>query len=316
MPRLHFRADGTFTIIQFTDTHFTDGGEADQRSLALMRALLAWEDADLAVFTGDVIDGRFAADAAAAWRLATAAVVGRHLPWAAVFGNHDAEKNLAVDGQMAIQRRIAGCLSQAGPKYLPGCGNYLLPIHQAANDSLAAVLCFLDSHAYAGLSDVGGYAWIDPAQIRWLTGRLAALRKNNPAVPALLFQHIPLPEYAEAWNKGGCYGEKNEEICCPRLNTGLFAALRLAGNIQAVFVGHDHVNDFAGDWHGIKLCYGRATGYNTYGRDGFAHGARLIRLRQGENQGGTGFVTWLRLDDGSQSQPIESGLGPALGHQR
>ena len=304
MPRLRFRADGTFTIIQFTDTHFVDGGEADQRTLALMREVLAGEDVDLAVFTGDVIDGRFVKDAAAAWRLATGPVVERRLPWAAVFGNHDSEKNLSVHEQMPIQRRIAGCRSQAGSKYLPGCGNYLLPICESANNSPAAALCFLDSHAYTGLKDVGGYAWIEPAQFRWLTGRLAALRKNNPALPALLFQHIPLPEYIEAWNNGACHGEKNEEICCPRLNSGLFAALRQAGNVKAIFVGHDHVNDFSGDWHGIKLCYGRASGYNTYGRDGFAHGVRFIRLRQGEHQG-EAVATWLRLDDGSQGQLVE-----------
>jgi len=303
MPKLRFRADGTFTVIQFTDTHCIDGGEADQRTLALMRAVLASEDADLAVFTGDVIDGRFAKNTEAAWRLATAPLVERRLPWATVFGNHDGENNLAIDEQMAIQRRIAGCLSQAGPKHLPGCGNYLLPIYETIGQRPAAMLSFLDSHAYADVAAVGGYDWPRPEQIRWLAGRLTALHKANPAAPALLFQHIPLPEYAEVWNKGGCRGEKNEEICYPRLNTGLFAALRLAGNVQAVFVGHDHINDFASNWHGIELCYGRATGYNTYGRDGFAHGARLIRLRQDP----PGFATWLRLDDGSQSQYAECG---------
>ncbi len=38
---------------------------------------------------------------------------------------------------------------------------------------------------------------------------------------------------------------------------------------MGTFVGHDHVNDFVGDLYGIRLCYGRATGFNTYGRQGF-----------------------------------------------
>ena len=46
------------------------------------------------------------------------------------------------------------------------------------------------------------------------------------------------------------------------------------------FVGHDHVNDYQGDLHGIRLCYGRGSGFNTYGRAGFLHGARVIRLRE------------------------------------
>ena len=52
--------------------------------------------------------------------------------------------------------------------------------------------------------------------------------------------------------------------------------------------------NFEGTLHGIRLCYGRATGYNTYGREGFPRGARLIELREGERA----FSTWLRLEGG------------------
>ena len=54
------------------------------------------------------------------------------------------------------------------------------------------------------------------------------------------------------------------------------------------------IDDFEGTLHGIRLCYGRATGYNTYGREGFPRGARLIELREGERA----FSTWLRLEGG------------------
>lgn len=66
-------------------------------------------------------------------------------------------------------------------------------------------------------------------------------------------------------------------------------------DVRGTFVGHDHINDYWGELHGIRLCYGRATGYNTYGKEGFPRGARIIQLTEGEAD----FQTWLRLDDGS-----------------
>ena len=51
---------------------------------------------------------------------------------------------------------------------------------------------------------------------------------------------------------------------------------------------------------------GRASGYNTYGREGFPRGARVITLQEGERQ----FETWLHLDDGTrvQEQPEHTPL--------
>ena len=114
-------------------------------------------------------------------------------------------------------------------------------------------------------------------------------------MPALAFFHIPIPEYDEVWDFHNCYGVKYENVCCPRINTGFFAAMHEMGDVMGTFVGHDHVNDFWGELHGIRLCYGRGTGYNTYGRDGFLRGARVIQLSEGKR----GFETWLRLANGS-----------------
>src|SRR5690606_23438740 len=101
-----------------------------------------------------------------------------------------------------------------------------------------------------------------------------------------------LPEYNEVWDFHVCYGEKHEPICSPIINTGFFAALHEAGDVLGTFVGHDHINDFIGELHGIRLCYGRGSGFNTYGKEGFARGARIIRLHEGVRS----FETWLRLE--------------------
>ncbi len=317
LPPLRFRPDGTFTIAQFTDLHWQNGNEEDRRTRALMERVLEAEQPDLVVLTGDVIAGNGCQDPARSWMAAVAPMEQSQVPWAAVFGNHDDEGTLSRADLMALQRASCRwCLSEAGPEDVPGVGNFVRLVSSSKDANTAAALAtpaaallyFLDSGSYAP-SGIGGYGWITFEQIGWFR-RVAAQdlarsrqTQNAPpaaaaaaaaaALPALAFFHIPLPEYNEVWEHHVCGGVKQEPICCPRLNTGLFAAFHEAGTVRGVFVGHDHVNDFEGDLHGIRLCYGRASGYNTYGKEGFARGARLIRLQEGEQT----FTTWLHLDN-------------------
>jgi len=164
--------------------------------------------------------------------------------------------------------------------------------------SLAAVLHFVDSHSYAP-KETGGYAWITPEQSAWHRRTCAETEILAPAsrsrLPELCFFHIPFPEYEKVWAKGGCVGHKLEDVCCPKVNSGFFAALRDAGHVNGVFVGHDHLNDYCGDLEGIRLCYGRGGSFNGYGKDGYLKGARLIRLTEGVRD----FQTWIRLEDGT-----------------
>ncbi len=307
-PALRFRADGTFTIVQFTDTHVTEGDTPDVQTAALMAAVLDAEQPDLVVLTGDVIDGGRCTDPAASWRRGLKPVTDRELPWAAVFGNHDDEGSLDRAALMALQQELPGCLSHSGHATISGVGNYALTV-PAADNQPAAHLYFLDSNTYAE-TDIGGYGWIRRDQIAWyvMKARTLADAADGARLPTLAFFHIPLPEYDEVWDLHPCHGMKYEPVCCPRINTGLFAAFHEVGDVLGTFVGHDHINDYMGDLHGIRLCYGRATGYNTYGREGFARGARVIRLQAGVRD----FTTWLRLADGEvvTTQPAHAPAMP------
>lgn len=291
---LRFREDGTFTIVQFTDLHI--GGdrdnEADLRTLALVRAVLAAENPDLIVYTGDLISSYGVSDPSASFRRAIAPAVESGLPWTHVFGNHDAEENVTREELMAIAQAHNTCYSQAGPSDLSGVGNYMLTIQSMESENSAAVLYFLDSGAMAPES-VGGYAWIAADQVHWYKQQSHALRERSEAkLPGLAFFHIPLPEYNDVWKLGKVSGIKHEEVCCPKLNSGLFAAMVEMGDVMGTFVGHDHDNDYCGTLHDIRLCFGRVTGYNTYGS--LPRGARVIRLQEGRHS----FDTWQRLEDG------------------
>ena len=297
MPAKHLRCrrDGSFTIVQFTDTHFANGGEDDRKTAALMRSVLDLEQPDLVIITGDVICGQGTNDPSVSWPLAAAPMIERGLPWCTVFGNHDDECGMTRPEILQLLQTLPGCLTRPGPARVSGLGNYLLPIKDHRSRQTAALLCCLDANSYAE-TGIGGYGWVRADQIRWFGQTMRSSRRSaDPAgFGTLVFLHIPFPEYNEVWLGGSCLGEKNEEVCCPRINTGLFAAMHLAGNVRGVFVGHDHLNDYEGRLHGIRLCYGRGTGYSGYGRDHFQRGARVIRLDEGE----TDFTTWIRLADG------------------
>ena len=292
---LQFRSDQRFKIVQFTDIHWHNSEEPDRQSAALIARVAKTESPDLIVLTGDILAGGGCEDAAESLRQVVQTVEACGVPWAAVFGNHDDEGTADRHELMAIMSESPLSLTQPGPAEIPGVGNYVLSIQSFKENVPAAVLYFIDSGSYAQ-TDIGGYDWIKREQIAWYLQESARITAGagNP-LPALAFFHIPIPEYDEVWDFHTCYGVKYENVCAPQVNTGFFAAMHEAGDVMGTFVGHEHVNDFWGDLHGIRLCYGRASGYNTYGREGFPRGARVIALQEGERQ----FETWLHLDDGT-----------------
>ncbi|KAI8572979.1 hypothetical protein RHMOL_Rhmol01G0243200 [Rhododendron molle] len=108
--------------------------------------------------------------------------------------------------------------------------------------------------------------------------------------PGLAYFHIPLPEFA-SFDSSNFTGVKQEGISSASVNSGFFTTLVEAGDVKAVFIGHDHVNDFCGELTGIHLCYAGGFGYHAYGKAGWDRRARVVvaSLEKTEN-GGWGAV--------------------------
>ncbi|BBH22226.1 phosphohydrolase [Paenibacillus baekrokdamisoli] len=294
---LHFRQDGTFTIAQFTDLHWQNGESEDLRTAALIQQVIDAESPDLVVFTGDVIYSDGCTDPRQSFRDVVAIIERNGIPWAAVFGNHDTESLVTREELMQVQMEHEHCLSEAGPSDIAGEGNFVIQVQDAEGENPVATLYFLDSGSYSEIPEIEGYQWIQRNQIDWYVEQSKSITAANQGepVPALAFFHIPLPEYKEVWKKETCYGSHHEKVCCPPINSGFFSAMLDMDDVVGTFCGHDHINDYWGTLHGIRLCYGRASGYHTYGKDGFRRGSRLIRLHKGERD----FSTWIRLDNGT-----------------
>jgi hypothetical protein len=93
-------------------------------------------------------------------------------------------------------------------------------------------------------------------------------------------------------------GEKNENVGAGAFNSGLFGAVMDRGDVAGIFVGHDHVNDFTGDYFGVRLGYSANVGFGTYGLEGDdkdrMRGARVFRIREDVPRAFETFMVYAR----------------------
>lgn len=291
-PTLQFNKDGKFKIVQFTDVHYIHNNPKSAISIERINEVLDTEKPDLVLFTGDVIYGKPAEEG---MRTILNLASKRKIPFGMTFGNHDNEQGLTRTELFDIIKTIPYNLtdSVAG---VSGASNYILPVKSSDGKKDATVLYCMDSHSYSQIGGIGGYDYIKFDQIQWYRENSAQYTKQNGGtpVPSLAFFHIALPEYNQAASDETAIlvGTRKERACAPQLNSGLFTSMKEMGDIQGVFVGHDHDDDYAVYWKGILLAYGRYTGGDTV-YNNLTNGARVIEMTEGEN----GFKTWIRLKD-------------------
>jgi len=225
------------------------------------------------------------------------------IPWAIAFGNHD---DLASghggtrEDLIKFDMSFPLSVSKQGPSSIHGVSNYAIEVWPGDLVESAVPAAFLyildsgDSASSCGVSE--GSGCIHPDQVQWYRQLSADYRnKFGVNVPGFAFFHIPLQEYLDLWNGDRCFGYNNDSISCQALNCGIFSAFLEEGNVRAVFVGHNHGNDFCGNYAGIQLCYGRHTGYGGYGD--WKRGARIIEMSLIDQQQWT-YDTWIRYEDG------------------
>ncbi len=285
---LKFNDEGKFKILQFTDIHFKYNSFRSDSALLLMKAAVEEEKPDLVVLTGDVVCSK---NTKKAWLDLVQTFIDAKVPWAVTLGNHDIEGELSGKEIMETICNLPYCVTEDGPENISGNGNYVLKVKSHSSAKTAAVLYCIDSHS--GLKKelgLGTYDWIKWDQVNWYREQSEKLtsENNGKPYPALAFFHIPLPEYNEVWGAKTTVGVKNEKVCSPDINSGMYNAFLESKDVMATFVGHDHVNNYIGDLRGICMVYGQATGRETYG--GIPKGYRVIELYEGQRR----FDTWVR----------------------
>lgn len=281
---LRFDRNKTFKIVQFTDLHYDCADSLKgQKALDIMNEVLDSEHPDLVVFTGDLIVSK---QAFKSLDIVLQPCISRHIPYVVVFGNHDDEHGFSRFQLYDYIEKKQGSIMPTRKK--SRLLDYVLIIKSSDNIAKnASLLYFFDSNSYSKNKSIPGYAWIGFEQIGWYRNMSKIFIKKNDGnpLPALAFFHIPLPEYRDASinSKSKVLGIKNQEVCAPNVNSGLFASIKECGDIMGVFVGHDHNNDFAVQYREVVLAYGRYTG-GEIPYVNVSNGARVIILKENMRQ--------------------------------
>lgn len=332
-PPLRLTADSRFRIAQVADLHFGEGEDVpwgpqqDANSTAHIRAVVAAEEPSLVVLSGDQLTGlNILSNATAYWDEILAAI-GPDTPHTAILGNHDAEPHSGVANQSSpgaltnrtqlMEHDIAAPLShsQLGPPSLrPAVSVYITDVYghdQAVTTGAVPKLQLV--HLDSGGGGMTEEVYLP--QIAWFNQTMAARRRRfgGQVVPALVFIHIPLWEFADALKAGRCFGDHDDGITPTVINNGLFGALEAAPEVHAVFSGHDHCNDFCcsfGSTRAVSLCFGRHTGAGGYACDGYALGTRIIDVSIAPTGAAT-LDTHVRLVNGTSihAGPLDVELG-------
>lgn len=270
--QLTIATDQPFRICQLTDLHLGDFplNEASQKTLAAIDRLLTENTFDLIMVTGDLIWGKLVSHPDQVLG-ALYDVFNRHtVPVATTYGNHDTEGAFTRNDLRTLERRLTHPADKHFSLIVADRESYTLEVYR--DQRLAHVLYVWDSGAYGHWPDDDQYAAVEPEQIAWFC--LLPYARNHEHHD-LGFLHIPLPEYHAA-SHHLLSGSKNEPICSPVTNSGLFYTLLRSQNVQGLFAGHDHDNNFVARYRGLILGYGNVSGYNTYGD--LPRGARVIEL--------------------------------------
>ena len=288
-----FKPDGTidggdFKILNTTDLHLDEDYSVNDKTLQMFVKHVAEEKPDLVIFTGDVVLSKYQQIDA----IQFAEMMEKlGVYWAYVFGNHEAraEKEYFKYLLMKSMSDYPHCLSKFGKKSLFGYGNFIINIMNSETDLKESLVLFdsgrdiCEPHTtnYNIPRDLHGYDYIKPSQIRWYAENIENLKKEYKNVQSMLYLHIPIPEYKEVFGEPDengkysptgkaeiLYGKQYEGVGCSQYNSHLFDAMKKNGS-QAIFAGHDHVNDFAALYDGIYLVYNQCGGYNCYTMEKF-----------------------------------------------
>jgi len=311
-----FNEKGEFTIVQFTDFHYCENTTLDVDIQQTQRKILEIVKPDLAVISGDGLcpNQAFYFDlfkkhgvAANCWKKMTDPFVEAKVPYAYTLGNHDGDGDMTNLDLIRLDQTNPYSLKNKSPGITDSPTFYIPIFSKQVEGQLAANVWVLDTNRRDCNGTKETYGCIEENVLDWYDKESADMKaKYGEDVHHIAFYHVPIPEYIDIFNSEDFYGETDEKVCCPTVNTGFFARAKKNGDITGMFVGHDHSNNFGGWLDGIELVYGQNSGHGSYGG---ARGARVIKLK--ENYGEDGRLTVTRehyviYEDGSMGSKVHN----------
>ena len=272
-----------FVILSSTDFHFDEDHDLNTKTVEYFVRHIKETKPDLVVITGDVILTKFQQIDAIQFAQMMEKI---GIYWTAVFGNHETRESRGFYKYLLLKSfaDYEHCLCKFGPDELFGYGNYTVNI-LGKGGKLLKSLFFFDSGRsindeiraeYSLPADFSGYDFLKREQIDFYKKEIDRMKAKYGDLGSFVYLHIPLKEYEHAFklNESGAYepsgeceilyGEQYESVGSSPYNSGMFDAILEKGSTQAVFCGHDHINDWCAVYKGIYLVYSLPAGYNEY----------------------------------------------------
>ena len=316
-----FTSDRPLKVVQFTDVHIGGGifsVKKDKKALNAVAAMITAEKPDLVVLTGDNVypvpfqSGTFNNGISTDVVITLLEKLGVY--YTVCFGNHDSEIYSDYTREQIADKyanpELKYSLFQKGPEDVDGFGNQIIKVKNSKG-IVTNAFYVLDSHDYVQ-SDIlgirGQYDNIHENQVEWYKESVLAIDAANKAIDptcpmfsSLMFFHIPLKEYEDAWKEykangskdtenvkylGGGYYEDNEKVCCGVGDDNLFETIVELGSTKGIFCGHDHVNNAQLEYKGIRLVYGMSIDYLAYlgiDKKGAQRGCTVISIDENGN---------------------------------
>lgn len=325
-----FTTDRELKVMQLTDIHIGGGWlslKQDKMALNAVASMITAEKPDLVIITGDLVYPvpyeSLSVNNLAPAKILTTLMESLGVYWIPTFGNHDTEfysTHTREDvSEFYSSEDLKYCLFQAGDENIDGYGNSVINVKNTQGIITQSIFT-LDSHAYTGKGLISiikmDYDHIKQNQVDWYKTTLENNCKYNvdlinsldvenkselldkySNINSLLFFHIPLQEYADAWfeyvDNGyqdtedvkllyGTAGEEDDVVFCGVEPDNLFETMLELDGKKAIFCGHDHVNNFSINYKGILLNYGLSIDYIAYkdiDKMGSQRGCTIITIK-------------------------------------
>ncbi len=305
-----FTTDRDLKVLHLTDIHIGGGwlsAKQDKMALNAVASMITAEKPDLVIVTGDIVYP-VPYESAALNNLPPHKVFATLMEtlgvyWVPTFGNHDTEfysfYTRAEISEYYSSENFKYCLYNAGDENIDGCGNSVINVKNSDGIITQSIFA-IDSNAYTGTGLIDilkmDYDNIHENQIAWYkktveknteyNNNLISSMENKDELltkygklNTLLFFHIPIAEYGDAWfeyvENGykdtenvkliyGTAGEEKRVVYSSDIPDQLFETMQELGGKHGTFCGHDHLNNFSIEYKGIRLTYGFSIDYIAY----------------------------------------------------
>lgn len=269
---IKMNSDGEFKVLMFTDTHLKGDKELDNMTVTYMIKNITEQNPDLVILGGDNVTYGFNKK-----RNIELAELFEKLGvyWATVLGNHEGDGFMSYSRENVIKlfSSYEHCLVKEDKADIDGYGNCTINILN--NDGTLKEVFFLmdtgdymteESKAEYGVTEEDDvYDGVKTSQVQWYKDKHDELTAEYGEFKSVLVIHIPPYQAEQEYAEGDfLYGEKREGVCESGFDSGLVDALSEKGSTQAVYFGHDHVNDFGVMYEDILLSYIQPSGYGAY----------------------------------------------------